>query len=153
MAVSILDLLTPESLVLDLRGVTVGEAICDVAASLERNGGMVDFPAFRAAVLAREEISSTAAGYGVAFPHGRGDYVRQIVIAAGRSSEGIEFPGSLERVHLIFVIGTPPDLVREYLALLGGLAKLLKNAGVRERLMTAANAAEFFAVLRRGSEQ
>jgi mannitol/fructose-specific phosphotransferase system IIA component (Ntr-type) len=151
MATTVLDLLTPDLLTLDLRASTAGDAI-GAAAPLARNPAVSDFAAFCAAVLAREEISPTAVGYGVAFPHARVNHVRQIVIAAGRSSEGIAFAGSLQRVHLILVIGTPLDMVREYLALLGGLAKLLKNIRVRERLMDAATADEFLAALRPSSE-
>ncbi len=144
---SFTDLLTPDRIALDLGAKRAEEAIREVAALLVTHPSVLDLEAFCAAVLAREAVSTTAAEYGVAFPHARVDCVRQIVIAAGRSREGVTFVGSPQRVHLIFVIGTPLEMVREYLALLGGLARLLKNPRVRERLREARTADEFRAAL------
>ena len=100
------------------------------------------------AVLEREKLSTTALGHGVAFPHARTAEVSGIVVAAGRSREGVKFGGSDERVHFLFVIGTPPDRVAQYLALVGRLARLLKEEAVRAQLLAATTPEEFLNPLR-----
>lgn len=148
MAPSLLELLTPELVTLDFAAANATEAIRATAAPLARHPAVSDFSGFCAAVLAREEMSPTAAGHGVAFPHARGNYVSEIVVAAGRSREGVTFGGNGERVHFIFIIGTPLDKVRDYLTLLSGLARLIKNPSVHERLLAADSAAGLLQALR-----
>ena len=140
-------LLKPDHVTLDVEASEAETAILDVAAPLATNLAVADFAAFCQAVLEREKISSTAVGFGVAFPHARTNHVREIVMAAGRSAEGVIFPGASEPVRVIFVIGTPLGLVRDHLALLGGLAKVLKDPAVRQRLLSAMSAEEFLEAL------
>lgn len=148
MAPSLLDLLTPDLVTLDFAAANAAEAIRATAAPLAKHPAVSDFDGFCAAVLAREEMSPTAAGHGVAFPHARGHYVSQIVTAAGRSREGVPFGSNGERVHFIFIIGTPLDKVRDYLTLLSGLARLIKDPAVRERLLAADSAPALLQALR-----
>ena len=101
-------------------------------------------------VLEREKLSPTAMGHGVAFPHARTSAVKQIVMAVGRSREGVTFAGSPDGpVHFFFVIATPPNQVPQYLSVVGRLARLLRSEGVREQLLTAATAEEVRGVLGR----
>jgi mannitol/fructose-specific phosphotransferase system IIA component (Ntr-type) len=143
MANALSELLRPENVTLDLPPSEADAAILAAAAPLALRPAVTNFGAFCQALLEREKTSSTAIGLGVAFPHARMNHVTEIVMAAGRCSEGVAFPGADEPVRLIFVIGTPLGMVREYLKLLGGLAKVLKRAELRQRLLRAATAAEF----------
>ena len=68
-------------------------------------------------------------------------------MAVGRSRDGVRFEQCGEIAHLIFLIGTPPDKVREYLGLVGKLARRLKMQSVREKLMRAPSAEEFLSLL------
>jgi mannitol/fructose-specific phosphotransferase system IIA component (Ntr-type) len=145
---AVADLLRPDHVTLDVEASDARAAILAAAAPLVRHPAVTDFAAFCQDVLERETISSTAIGFGVAFPHARGHHVQEIVMAAGRTAEGVLFPGAGEPVRLIFVIGTPLGMVREYLALLGSLAKVLKDPDVRRRLLGAASAGEFLEALR-----
>lgn len=142
------DLLRADHVTLGLKAREASGAILAAAAPLAENLAVTDFAAFCQAVLERETISSTAMGFGVAFPHARVDHVQEIVMAAGRSEEGVLFPGAAEPVRLIFVIGTPVGMVREYLGLLGSLAKMLKSPAVRQRLLSAATGDQFLEALR-----
>jgi mannitol/fructose-specific phosphotransferase system IIA component (Ntr-type) len=147
MIATIEKLLTPDHITLDLQAVDAAAAIREVADALAHHPGVADFSAFCEAILAREALSPTATPHGAAFPHARTNCVREIIMAAGRSEAGVEFPGCARRVHWIFIIGTPPQMVREYLGLLGALAKLTREPGVRENLARAATPAEFVAAL------
>jgi mannitol/fructose-specific phosphotransferase system IIA component (Ntr-type) len=120
------------------------QQLCD---RLEHTGHLADARSFCKLVLARESISSTALGSGVAFPHARTENVSALVVAMGRSEAGIPFQENQPPVKLLFVIGTPPTLIHEYLNLVGRLARLLRNESVRARLLAAASAEEFVGVL------
>ena len=71
-------------------------------------------------------------------------------MAVGRSREGVVFADGKETVHFLFVIGTPPDRVPPYLALVGYLARQLKDEKIRAKLLAAATAEDFLDVLRAG---
>jgi mannitol/fructose-specific phosphotransferase system IIA component (Ntr-type) len=70
-----------------------------------------------------------------------------MVLAIGRSPQGVWFENSSQTVKLIFVIGTPKRMVTDYLSIVGGLARLLKDASTREQLIAAPNVEEFIAAL------
>ena len=142
--------LSPALVLLDLHAADETAAIQAITARLAGQPDVADAEAFGAEVIAREKLCPTALGYGVAFPHARTTGVRQLVMAVGRSPEGVVFAEAKETVHFLFVIGTPPDRVPPYLALVGYLARLLKEAAIRDRLLTAATAEGFLGVLRTG---
>jgi mannitol/fructose-specific phosphotransferase system IIA component (Ntr-type) len=148
MLLSVFDVLTPEHISLDLQASDQRTAIAATTALLATSPYMRDVSAFTQEVLAREKLSPTAMGQGVAFPHARTATVEQIVMAAARSTEGIPFGDSSDRVHLIFLIGTPQNMVREYLGLVGDLARRLKQPNVREQMLQATTTAEFLEALR-----
>jgi mannitol/fructose-specific phosphotransferase system IIA component (Ntr-type) len=140
-------LLQPARISLDIAATEKDAAILEVAAILRRDAGVLAFDRFCLELLARDKMRSTAAGYGVAFPHARTDAVGEIVIAAGRSVGGIHFGEEL--VHFIFVIGTPLEKASDYLVAVGTLARLLRTEKVRAALAKAATPEEFIRVFNR----
>ncbi len=150
MALSVFDLLTADRINLFLASQSQDEAISATTALLAPCPHVLDLPGFERDILAREQVTSTAVGNGVAFPHARTDCVGQIVMSAGRSREGIAFKNGEERVHFVFIIGTPKNMVREYLSLVGDLVRRVKQVTVREELIRAETVAEFLAGLRGG---
>jgi mannitol/fructose-specific phosphotransferase system IIA component (Ntr-type) len=144
---SVVECLTSEAIDLELKARNETEAIRTLAGLLHGKAGILDLAAFQRSVLDRESLCPTAMNNGVAFPHARTDLVRQIVMAVGRSREGVRFEQCGQTVHLIFLIGTPPDKLREYLALVGKLARLLKKEDARRKLLNAASTEEFLSLL------
>ena len=142
--------LSPVLVLLDLHAADETAAIRTVTALLAGQPDVANADALAAEVIAREKLSPTALGHGVAFPHARTAGVRQLVMAVGRSREGVVFAEARETVHFLFVIGTPPDRVPPYLALVGYLARQLKDEAVRAKLLAAATAGDFLDVLRAG---
>ena len=140
--------LDPKHVALELRGGSAGDAIREIVELLRDSGGLTRPEQFWVAVMEREEKNSTVVEGGVAFPHARTDLVEQIVLGIGRSKPGVIFPGSEDRVHLIFVVAVPQQLVNDYLVCVGALARLLKNEATRQALMAASTPAEFFETLR-----
>jgi PTS system fructose-specific IIA component len=140
-------LLQPGRILLDIAAAGKDEAILEVAALLTKDPEVLRFDDFCQDLIARDKLRSTAADYGVAFPHARTDAVREIVIAAGRSARGVFFGEEL--VNFIFVIGTPREKASEYLVTVGSLARLLRLDPVRAALAAAPTAADFIKVLDR----
>ena len=140
-------LLQPENLSLEIATTDKDTAILEVAAIMQNSPDLSDFKRFCQELLIRDQLRSTAAGYGVAFPHARTDAVREIVIAAGRSTPGILF--GEERVHFIFVIGTPREKAADYLIAVGTLARRMRIEKTRTALRKAATPGEFMQILNR----
>ncbi len=84
-------------------------------------------------LMKREEMGSTGIGKGIAIPHGRSLMVNELVLAVGRSEEGIKYDAIDNKpVFFMFLIIAPPqDPGNQYLVTLGRVAiicqELLKN--------------------------
>jgi mannitol/fructose-specific phosphotransferase system IIA component (Ntr-type) len=145
MSPSAAQFLQPDRVLLEIAASEKDAAIMEVAAVLRPAGDMEDFTAFCRELGERERLRSTASGYGVAFPHARTDAVREILIAAGRSTAGIRFGDEL--VHYIFVIGTPREKAGDYLVAVGTLARALRSEKTRNALAAAQTPEEFLRAL------
>ncbi len=143
-AVKIAALLKPEVINLNLQSQTKPEALREVAGLLGKR--VANFEVFFGEILDRERISNTALGHDVAIPHARTEQCSEILIAVGRSAAGVNFEGE-SPVRLVFLIGTPKQMVAEYLRLVGNLARLLRQDALREKLITAPDAATFITLL------
>jgi mannitol/fructose-specific phosphotransferase system IIA component (Ntr-type) len=147
------DLLKANQIALDLQGPDGPGAIREVASLLRENPAVLSFDDFYAELLAREQVESTCLGNGIAFPHARTDHIKNMVLAVGRSRPGVFFQGCGETVHLLFIIGTPKRMATDYLSVVGGLARLLKDADLREKLLAAPDAAAFIEVIAAGEKK
>lgn len=137
----------------DLQAKDQSEAIKEVAAVLKDHPCMLNFEGFFNELLMREKVESTCLGMETAFPHARTDFVKNLVIAAGVSKEGIFFESGKQTVKLIFIIGTPKRMVTEYLATVGALARLLKEENLRNKLFGAKSAEAFIFQLSEAEEK
>jgi fructose-specific phosphotransferase system IIA component len=140
----IASLLSPETIKLDLQARQKTAALREVAELLAQNKCVGDFEAFFNEILQRERVSNTALGHDVAIPHARTDQCSDILVAVGRSTAGIDFEAKDgQPVRLIFLIGTPKQMVTDYLRVVGNLARLLRQDDLRQRLLDAPDAAAF----------
>ena len=137
-------LLSPETIRLELQAKQKIPALREVAELLAQNKCVGDFEAFFNEILQRERVSNTALGHDVAIPHARTDQCSDILVAVGRSTEGIDFEAKDgQPVRLIFLIGTPKQMVTDYLRVVGNLARLLRQDSLRQHLLEAPDAAAF----------
>jgi nitrogen PTS system EIIA component len=95
-----------------------------------------DLSSFTDAVLAREELQSTGIGHGIALAHGKDESISRVSVGLGICHEGLDFD-ALDRkpVHLLFVIGSHPEMQNEYLRTLSWLMRYLKNESLRQALV------------------
>jgi fructose-specific phosphotransferase system IIA component len=144
----ITSLLSPETIRLDLQSREKVPALREVAELLAQSKCIGDFEAFFNEILHRERVSNTALGHDVAIPHARTDQCSEILIAVGRNREGIDFEAKDgQPVRLIFLIGTPKQMVTDYLRVVGTLARLLRQDDLRQRLLDAPDPATFIKLI------
>ena len=98
----------------------------------------------------REELHSTGIGDGIALPHSRNalvGLVDQPIMVFGRHAEGIPY-GAIDSVpaRLFFLLVAPT--VTQHLAILARLGRVLRDARVRQRLLTADKPEMVLAVIR-----
>jgi len=93
----------------------------------------------------REKLGSTGIGKGIAIPHGRTTSASDIMIAFGKSTEGIEYEAIDNKpVHLVFMIIAPPqDENNMYLPILGQLVEILNKSKNRKKLLEIETFKEF----------
>ena len=141
-------LLRPETINLNLQARDKIGVLREVANQLSQSQRVANFEIFFGEILERERISTTALAYDVAIPHARTEQCNEILLAVGRSRAGVDFgvPNS-QPVRLVFLIGTPKQMVTEYLRVVGNLARLLRQDALREKLLAAADASEFIRLL------
>lgn len=98
----------------------------------------------------RESLGSTGIGKGVAIPHGRSTAASDVMVAFGKSVEGIDFDSMDGKpVHLIFMVLAPPqEENNRYLPLLGKLVEILREDKNRKGLMEVESFQEFVNLLK-----
>jgi len=94
------------------------------------------------ALFAREKMGSTGLGLGVAIPHGRAKDLQQAHGAFFRLATPVQFdaPDGLP-VRLVFVLLVPEAATEHHLELLSELAQMFSEAGFRDSLNAAPDAA------------
>ncbi|MFQ6009439.1 MAG: PTS sugar transporter subunit IIA [Candidatus Zixiibacteriota bacterium] len=99
-------------------------------------------------IIEREKLVTTGIGYGVAFPHAKTKAVKGIVIAFGRSSEGIDFDAIDHKpVYLFFLIAAPEDAIGAHLNVMARLSYMMKSEENREKLMKAVSPGDVLALM------
>jgi PTS system nitrogen regulatory IIA component len=103
------------------------------------NGGLkLDLAAVMEVLQQREKLGSTGIGDGVAIPHGKIPGLPELVVAFGRSKEGISFDSIDGRpVHIFFLLLAPENSAGQHLKILAKISKMLKVVDFRKKLMDA----------------
>ncbi|MFS8962395.1 fructose-specific PTS transporter subunit EIIC [Lactobacillus delbrueckii] len=137
------DILSPESMIMDLQATTKDEAINEMA-DLEVATGIVNNKEkFVESIWAREKESTTGIGGGIAMPHARNEYINKARVLFAKSEKGVDFD-SLDQqpVHLFFMITAPAGADNTHLQALAKLSSLLINPDLVEKLKAAKKADE-----------
>ena len=137
------DILSPESMIMDLKATTKDEAINEMA-DLEVATGIVNNKEkFVESIWTREKESTTGIGGGIAMPHARNEYINKARVLFAKSEKGVDFD-SLDQqpVHLFFMITAPAGADNTHLQALAKLSSLLINPDLVEKLKAAKTADE-----------
>lgn len=131
-------MLSPESMIMELKAKNKEDAIKEMA-DLEVATGIVnDEDAFIKSIWDRENESTTGIGGGIAMPHARNKSINKARVLFAKSKEGIDY-NSLDGqpVHLFFMITAPAGADNTHLQALAKLSGSLIDPELVEKLKAA----------------
>ena len=143
----IVDLLSKESIMLNGTPKTKSEAI-DMLVDLQvKSGKIADKAEYKKGILAREQMSSTAVGEGIAIPHAKSTAVKSPSLAAMTVPSGVDYEAlDEEPSNLLFMIAAPND-GDVHLEVLSRLMTILMDEDFRAKLIAAKNKDEFLKII------
>lgn len=143
-----------ETVSLSLTKTTKEDVIDEMIAMLDADGVLNDREAFKADVMAREAISSTAFGGGLAIPHAQSAAVAHPRVAVGLSETGFSYDtADGQPVHMIFMIAVGNEDSDIHLKLLSGLAQKLMEPAFTKRLWQCRTKHEVVQLLSQNEEE
>jgi nitrogen PTS system EIIA component len=132
----IAELLRSEFVLEQLEAKSKHEALAELAGVFAQGKNKCDSGTMLRVLLEREKLGSTGIGGGVAIPHGKLVGLDEILVAFGRSREGISFDAlDGKPVHLIFLLMAPENSAGQHLKALAKISRMLKDGGFRKRLL------------------
>ncbi|WP_027410312.1 PTS fructose transporter subunit IIABC [Anoxybacteroides tepidamans] len=148
------ELLTRDTIVLDVKARTKEEVIDELARTLDQAGVLNDLQAFKDAIFARESQSTTGIGDGIAIPHAKTKAVKRPAVAFGRSKNGIDYD-SLDGKpsYLFFMIAAPEGANQAHLETLSRLSSMLMDASFRSRIESASSEEELLHIIAQKEEE
>ena len=134
------DLFSPDAIVSELRAQTRDCVLQELVEILVAAGRLEnqDYPSVLEALIQRETQGSTGFGKGVAVPHCQHPAVKKIVVAVGRSLEGVDFE-ALDKapVYSVLLLLSPPNDRDIHLQAMEVIFRHLQQAGFRKLLRQA----------------
>ena len=114
----------------------------------DKAGNITDRARYRADILAREEMSSTAIGNGIAVPHAKSAAVKRAGLAAATVPAGVDYPapdGLPSR--LFFMIAAPKEGGDVHLEMLSRLMVMLMDEEFCQKLLDARDVGAFLELI------
>lgn len=141
------DLITPRQIKIPLEGRTKEELLAELVALATGDGG-IDADAVLRAVEDREAVLSTGIGHGVAIPHGRSAAVAELRLAAGITAVPVDFDAlDGQPVRLLFLLIGPESAATAHIKALSRISRLVRRDDMRDSLIAADSAEEFYQIL------
>lgn len=113
------------------------------------NGGLkLDSSLIVEILMQRENLGSTGIGDGVAIPHGKTSAVDDLVVAFGRSTEGLDYDSADGKpAHLFFLLLAPENSAGQHLKVLARISKMLKIEFFRDMLLKAKSTNDLYKII------
>lgn len=144
----IVDLLHKEGINLNINPSDKSECINELIDLMDKTGNLNNKEEYRKAILAREDLSTTGIGDGIAIPHGKTSAVKRASLAAAVCKQGVDYD-SLDGMpaHLIFMIAVPDNNDNLHLEVLARLSTILMDEGFRKSLIDCTDKDEFLKLI------
>jgi len=137
-AMKIMDILKKEFILEELKAKSKREVLVELATVFARGKIKFDPETMLHVLLEREKLGSTGIGDGIAIPHGKLAGLDEMVIAFGRSREGVDFEAMDGKpAHLFFLLMAPENSAGQHLKALAKISRMLKDAVFRKYLLAA----------------
>lgn len=140
------DLLQSNAMILSLSATDKAGAISEMVQKLVDTGYVTDFEQFKAGILAREALTSTGLGEGIAMPHSKNTAVKEAVVLFAKKEGGLDYESlDGQPTDLFFMIAAPEGANDTHLAALAELSKYLMKDGFADALRTKTTSADVLA--------
>lgn len=142
------DVLKKESVIPNLYSKTKSEVIRELSDKVATIYPNFNRDNLISVLLEREKLCSTAVDEGVAIPHGKMSGISSIIVAFGRSIEGIDFE-SLDGnpTHLFILLIAPENSSGVHLKILARISRIFKNPDFRSRITKAGSQDEIYELI------
>lgn len=146
---ALIDLIEEKVIKAPLEATTKEEVVKELVETLFEAGKIVDKETAINAILDREAKGSTGLEDGIAVPHGKTLAARELTVAIGISTKGIDF-GSMDGkpTKLFFLLLAPPDVTGPHIAALADIARLSRSKALCAALMECRTPAEVLKLLK-----
>ena len=132
----------------ELSATTKEEVIKELAGLIVRGYPHLNEDELNTVLMDRERLGSTGIEDGIAIPHAKVPGLDHIIVACGRSGNGLDFNAHDSKItHLFFVLLAPMHSTGMHLKVLARLSRLLKESRVRNKLMESNTAPEMYKVI------
>ena len=124
------------------------EALAEMVQTIIHAGIKVNFSEIMSVLKQRESLGSTGIGDGMAIPHGKVADLADIIVAFGRSLEGIEYNAPDGKpVQLFFLLLAPENSAGQHLKILAKISKMLKDINFRKKLLKAKSQSDLYKII------
>ncbi len=131
-------ILQPSCIKVPLEGKDKKSVITELVDLLDARGALLDRDAVLDAVIMREQTRSTGIGSGIAVPHGKCKAVKELVMAIGINSEGIDFESvDAKPVTIVILLVSPTDQTGPHIQALARISRLMLDEQFRTELSQA----------------
>jgi len=121
------------------------EALAELVNTIIRGGLKLDYSHIIDVLKQRENLGSTGIGDGVAIPHGKIAELDDIVVAFGRSIDGIPYDSMDGKpVYLFFLLLAPENSAGQHLKILAKISKMSKDTNFRKKLLKAKSQSDLY---------
>jgi nitrogen PTS system EIIA component len=132
----------------NLQAKTKAEALAELSAMIIRDYPRLAQSQILDILQQREKLGSTGIGDGIAIPHGKVSELEELVVAFGRSKNGVQFDSvDGKPVHIFFLLLAPEDCAGQHLKALARISKMLKTGNFRKKLMEAKNKTDLYKMI------
>ncbi|HGQ9884512.1 TPA: fructose-specific PTS transporter subunit EIIC [Streptococcus pneumoniae] len=148
------DLLRKDVMLLDLQATEKTAVIEEMIKSLTGHGYVTDFETFKEGILAREALTSTGLGDGIAMPHSKNAAVKEATVLFAKSNKGVDYESlDGQATDLFFMIAAPEGANDTHLAALTELSQYLMKDGFADKLRQATSADQVIELFDQASEK
>lgn len=143
----ITDLLNVDSIKLNAVPKNKQEAIDELIDLQVKGGKITDREAYKEGILAREAMSTTAVGEGIAIPHAKSDAVKGPSLAAITVPNGVDYEAMDDEPSTILFMIAAPNSGDVHLEVLSRLMTMLMDVDFKNRLLLAKDKDEFLKII------
>ena len=144
----IVDLLHKQGINLNFNPNTKEQCINELVDLMDKTGNLNNKEEYKKAILAREELSTTGIGDGIAIPHGKTSAVKKASLAAAICKKGVDYDSlDGQPAHLFFMIAVPDNNDNLHLEVLARLSTILMDEAFRTSLIDCSDKEEFLRLI------